>query len=137
MERILVAIDGKQSAWQALSHAFFLAKRIDAQVNVLLILPSLRIFQTKEEKERQDAVTQRLSYHIEKAQVEGIRINLFFTEGHYAEEVIRFVNQNKITLVMHEAEQGDMRTAMRESSFLQSLRLRVNCRVEVIAPKKQ
>ncbi len=136
MEKVLVAIDGEHGAWEALSHACSLAKRLEVQINVLLVIPVTTGRQSQLEKERQDVVKKRLQLHIEQAKAEGIIINFFLTEGKYEDEVIRFANHKRITLVMHEAQQGDERSLQGESASLQSLRHRITCKVEVVAPKK-
>ena len=73
---------------------------------------------------------------IEAAKAEGILINYFIAEGRYEKEVINFVNHNKISLLVHEVNYGDARSANRDLLFLRSLRHRVACTVEIVSTKK-
>lgn len=136
MESILVAIDGKHGSWGALSRACALAQRMDVKLNVLLIVPSTRHVLSHAEQQMEEDVRKRLGLHIEAAKSEGIRINYFLAEGSYDEEVIAFINNNKITLLVHELPEGDARTTEKEYATLRTIRHRVSCRVEVVAPKK-
>lgn len=136
MEKILVAVDGKRGAWEALSHACSLAKRIAVKLNILLVAtPDIhRLSHSEKEAEKQIRI--KLELLIEAAKVEGIQINYFITEGIYENEVIQFVNNNKISLLVYGSNDGDMRAASKDLEFLRSLRHRIACTVEVVSPKK-
>ncbi|MDP3480397.1 MAG: universal stress protein [Desulfoprunum sp.] len=137
MEKILVAIDGKHGAWEALSHACSLAKRIHVQLNVLLVIPPSKAYLSHAEAEAENHIKKRLELLIEAAKSENITINYFIAEGNYDDEVINFVNNNKITLLVHETPEGDTRPAGNElAASLGSLRHRIACKMEVVAPKK-
>lgn len=136
MEKILIAIDGKYGAWEALSHACSLAQRMEVQLNVLLVTPQTGEEFSLDEKKQQQQVQNRLSLCIEQAVAEGIDIKCFFTEGNYVEEVINFTNQNNITLLISEQTMGRFRQTRESLSDLHSLRHRITCRMEVVTPKK-
>ncbi len=136
MDKILVAIDSKHGAWEALSHACSLAKRIDAMLNVLLVVPLNRRKSSSSRKEVEEAIRRRLELSIEAAKTEGIRINYFIAEGKYEEEVINFINHNKILLLVHEANDRDTRSTHRDQVFLRTLRHRIACTVEIVSTKK-
>lgn len=136
MEKILIAIDCKHGAWEALYHACSLAKRIRAQINVLFIVPPASENLSTIEKTLQEDMRKRLSMHIEQFKSEGIMINLFMTEGSYEDEIIRFIRHNRITLMLHESRERDGRSVYRHDSALSSLRHRISCRVEIVSPKK-
>jgi nucleotide-binding universal stress UspA family protein len=137
MKKILVAIDGGNAAWEALSHACSLAKRIDVQLNVLLVNPPDRKYLPRSEIEVKNEIRKKLGLLIEAAKAEGIKVNYYISEGNYEDEVISFINNNKITLLVYETLEGDMRPAIKESTAaLRSLRHRVACTIEVVAPKK-
>lgn len=137
MERILVCMDGAHGGWEALSRSIALAGRIDAQVSVLRVLPPQLVGAAAFSE---DAVKNRLELCIEAAKSEGVRIQHFVAEGGFVEEVIRFVEHDRTTLLVVEAMDGDGRGDGRsqdvESSWLQRIRHRVSCRVEVVSPKK-
>ena len=135
MEKILVAIDGKHGAWEALSHACSLAKRMHVQLNVLFVAASTRSHLSHAETDAENYIKKRLGLLFEAAKSEGISINYFIAEGNYDDEVITFINHNKITLLVHETPEGDTRSAGKESAIC-SLRHRIACKMEVVAPKK-
>jgi hypothetical protein len=137
MKKILVAIDGRYAAWGGLSHACSLAKRVDVQLNVLLVNPPHRTPLSHRGMEVKDEIRKKLELLIEAAKAEGTRINFYVTEGIYDDEVISFINNNKITLLVYETLEGDTRSASKESvNSLRTLRHRVSCTIEVVAPKK-
>ncbi len=136
MEKILVAIDSKHGAWEALSHACSLAKRIDAMLNILLVVPLNMQKMLCSEKEVEETIKKRLELLIEAAKAEGILINYFIAEGRYEEEVINFVNHNKISLLVHEANDEDARSAYKDQVYLRSLQHRIACTVEIVSTKK-
>ena len=137
MKKILVAIDGKHAAWEALSHACSLATRIDVQLNVLLVNPPGGRRLSTAEMEAKDQIRKKIELLIEAAKAEGIKLNYYVTEGTYEDEVISFINNNKITLLVYETLEGDTRPANKElTSSLRTLRHRISCTIEVVAPKK-
>ncbi len=138
MERILVCMDGTHGGWEALSRSIALAGRIEARVSVLRVLPPQQLGAAASSQE--DAVRDRLELRIEAAKSQGVRIQHFVAEGGFEEEVIRFVEHDRTTLLVVEAMDGDGRGDGRsqdaESTWLQRVRHRVSCRVEVVSPKK-
>lgn len=136
MENILVAIDGKHEAWEAFSRACALSRRLQAQVNVLLVRAPQDRALSHSETEMELALRQRLELLMEAAKAEGVRINYFITEGVYYEEVIAFANTNKVTLLIYEITDGETRNPERESATLRAIRHRIVCRVESVSPKK-
>jgi nucleotide-binding universal stress UspA family protein len=88
MENILVAIDGKHGAWEALSRACSLARRVHVQLSVLLVIPSPTRNLSYSDAQLEATVRERLELLLEAIKAEGIRINYFVTEGVYEEEVM-------------------------------------------------
>lgn len=136
MEKILVAIDARRGAWAALSHACSLAKRMEVELNVLLISPRISGQGRGECGEPEPAVRKRLELLLETAKAEGITINYFLTEGAYEDEVINFVNHHKIALLVYETRGRDARSAATDAVALRALRHRLTCKMEVVAPMK-
>lgn len=135
MERILVSMHGTQGSWAALSRAVSLAKRIEARVYVLLVRTSApRKDDGLPSTER--AMRRQLELFIESAKAEGIHIDHFVAEGAYEEEVIHFVDNHRITLLVAETVNGDGRAGERESVSLRKIRHRISCRVELVSPRK-
>ena len=136
MENILVAIDAKHNAWEALSRACSLARRVHVHVNVLLVIPPQSRNLSYTEAQLETTVRERLELMLEVFKAEGVRINYFVTEGVYEEAVIVFTQNNRVTLLVYEATDGDARSADGECASLRAIRHRVACRVEVVAPIK-
>jgi K+-sensing histidine kinase KdpD len=137
MEKILVAIDGKHGAWEALSHACSLARRIEVQLHVLLVVSPNRARLSRADRDVEDEIKKRLELLIEGAKGDGILINYFNAEGDYDDEVISFINHYRITLLIHETDGGDIRPLSKElTASFRSLRHRIPCVIEVVAPRK-
>lgn len=133
MEKILVALNGRDEAWGALAHACSLAKRIPARISVLLVMESQAV-----PLEGQPPIESRnrLELLMAAAEAEGIAISFFITEGRYEDEVINFVNANKITLFIHETTEKTTRAANKEpTAALRRLRHKIPCRMEVVVPR--
>ncbi|GLI34426.1 universal stress protein [Desulforhabdus amnigena] len=137
MERILVSMSALHGAWEAWSRAISLAKRIDARVYTLLVSPRIvKGANVHAQRSKASIVRNRLELLIEAAKLEGIQIDFFISEGNYDEEVIRFVELNKITLLVVEHSEMDMRHTDPEFSYIQKIRHRIKCRVEMVTPRK-
>ena len=83
MENILVAIDSKRGAWEAISHACSLAKRVDIRINLLLVLSGIRSSRSLAEAVILKQMKKRIDLHIEAAKTDGLTINYFIAEGDY------------------------------------------------------
>lgn len=136
MENILVAIGSRHTAWEALSRACALCARVQASLKVLLVLPAPGKPQTPAETGLTKRMRQLLELRLEAAKAEGIPVTYFLAEGEYEEEVIRFAHGNRISLLIYELTEEDMRNPERESPSLRSIRHRIACRVETVSPKK-
>ncbi len=136
MEKILVCVDARHGAWGAWARAISLAKRIDAKVYALLVLQAggTEVGNTDTSTDR--SVREHLELLIELAKSDGIPIDYFVSEGSYEEEVIRFANQHKITLIVAEPQRGDNRHSDREFASFEKIRHRIRCRAELVSPRK-
>jgi len=89
--KILVAINGRQGAWEAVSHAFSLAKRVNVQLNILLVVASgANRGRTPMDVNGRQEVKRRIDLLIESALADGLQVNYFIAEGNFEEEVIKF-----------------------------------------------
>ena len=136
MERILVAIDTRHGAWAALSHACFLARRMDVELYVLLVNPLPGEGKTSSGNVLESTVKKRLSLLLETAKAQGISINYFVTEGTYEDEVIQFVKHYRIGLLVFETKGSETRMTAKEATLLGTLRHRLRCKIEVVAANK-
>ncbi len=128
MERILVSMDTRNGAWEAWRRAIMLAKRIDARVYALLVLPPDGNQAGHSGEKNESAIRTRLELLIELAQTEGVRVDYFISEGSYEDELIRFIDNNKITLLVVEVPDGESR--------IRKILHRIACRVELVSPRK-
>jgi len=136
MERILVGMSGKSGAWEAWSRAISLAKRIDARVYALLVLCPFPSAGYGHQEKEASVVRQRLELLIELGKSEGVPIDYFISEGDYEEEVIRFVDQNRISLLVVECTDGENLQKCREDLPIRKILHRAKCRVELIGHRK-
>jgi len=113
-----------------------LAKRIEARVYALLVLPGA--VPTGGEAIGKDLsnIRQRFELLIEMAKSEGIAVEYFVSEGNYEEEVIRFVEHNRITLLVAEASDGENRCTERGARGIRKILHRITCKVELVSPRK-
>ncbi|MGA2401489.1 MAG: universal stress protein [Syntrophobacteraceae bacterium] len=136
MERILVSMNFRSGSWDAWSRAISLARRIEAKLYVLLVLPPSSKGAGIEEHNATGGTRERLELLIEIAKSEGSRVEYFISEGNYEEEVIRFVEQNRITLVIVESpDEGNPRSE-RDLAQIRKIQHRIACRVEMVSPRK-
>lgn len=136
MERILVSMSARQGAWEAWSRAISLAKRIDAKVYALLVVAPPAPAKGGAREQDGGGVRKRLDLLIELAKSEGIPIDYFISEGKYEDEVIQFVDQNKITLLVAELPDAELRRTDGGDAAIHKIRHRVRCRVELVSPRK-
>jgi len=137
MEKILVAIHIRHGGWEALSHACSLAKRMTVELHVLLVMPSGKTNQSFTQAELLNQFRQKVMLHIEQAKNEGIQIQTYITEGNYADEIISFTTSKNISLLLiSEMKEGAAHRLRREAATLETLKHRLNCRLEVVAQKR-
>lgn len=131
MKQLLVSMNGRKVPWEALSRAIALAKRLEARVHVLVVAPRESALEVLDPTSRNT-----LEQRVRAAGEDGVRVDSFFAEGNYEEEVVSFVKHNKINLLITEHDHNDARGAERESASLQTIRHRVSCPVEIVTPRK-
>jgi len=136
MEKILVGIDPQKTNIWAGIHALNLAKRTGAKVSFLLIIdPKSRELGQDSETEIRAAMEEKIEPLIEGARSEGIAVDYYLAYGSYETELVKFVQENKITLLVVEAPSGKEKSAERFSEFLEKIRHRLNCRIEIVHQK--
>jgi len=136
MEKILVAINPARTNFYAGIHALNLAKRIKARVLFLLVFPP----PTKNERPPigdgiETSVKKRLESLIEEGRSDGITVDYYLAYGNYEDELVSFIQENRITLLVVEfpVKSGDSTDTFKD--FLDKIRHRINCRIEVVNEK--
>lgn len=128
MEHILVAVDQLHPQHEAITHGCSLAKRIQARLHVLFVHKKSCVVT--------NPVRQRLELLVAYARTKGIHVEYTILEGGYEESIISFIQNNGITLFIHELEHTNLRSFERSFSVLKSVRHRISCRVETVTPQK-
>ena len=136
MEKILVGLDpGKTSLWAAV-HALNLAKRIKARLYFLLVIdPAAKGSDESLIRQVEASMKSKLESLIEEGISNGIPVNYYITYGQYDNELVKFVKENKITmLVMGSPTPQDGRLEDFDN-LLEKIRHRIDCRIEVVHEK--
>ena len=136
MEKILVTMNPAQTRIFAGIHALNLAKRINAKVIFLLVSPAgSERSQHPLGSRREAALKKRVEVLIDDARSDGVAVDYYAASGDYEGELIRFVQENKVTLLVVETPAGPPETVDTFRRFLNKLRHRINCRIEVVNEK--
>lgn len=135
MERILVGMDASETTLWAVIHAINLAKRIKARVSILVVNhpEAARPGREKHRRELTAVSKQRLESLIEESRSQGLLVDYYVTEGLYEPELIRFIRENGTTLlVVGFPAIRRAGTPAEFEGFLERIRHRINCRIEVV-----
>ena len=134
MERILVSMDCQSGGWGALSRAISLSERIEAKLYALLVVP--QPFDAGNSGATCRAVLERLENLVQAARSDGVQIECSVSEGDYEEEVNRFVERKRVTLVIVEWPDEKDPIAERKLGQIRRIQHRISCRVELVSPRK-
>jgi hypothetical protein len=151
MEHILVSMDIRQDAESPLPllnqdetggflaaayRAIHLAERIKANVHCLLIYQKPASSQTDTFTGLEDAAKKHLELMIEKARSNGVSVHYYIANGNFETEVIRFVAEKKITLLILGLPHGESETALEFKKSLNAIRQNVRCAIELVRRKE-
>ena len=107
MERILVVMKPAQTNRLAGIHALNLARRIRAKVFFLLIFPSSSgRSESTVGAEGEAALKKGVEGLIDEARSDGIAVDYYTAYGDYESELVSFVQDKKVTLLVVESEPG-------------------------------
>ncbi len=136
MEKILVGMNPvSASSWAGL-HALSLAKRINAKVCFLFVVePKTTSHGEYTYNDAEIEAKRRMEYFVEKAQAERIAVDHYVTEGDYESELIRFIQEKKISMLVLGTPGGHAVAPARFAAFLERIRHRIDCRIEVVHEK--
>lgn len=145
MEQILATTDIRQASaipvslseqdmtggfFGAVYRAIHLAERIKAGVHILSVSDQSALTDPDE------AAKKYLELLIETARADGITINYYITKGIFEDEVIWFVRENKITLLVLGIPDGVSESAKAFRKSLGKIRQNVNCTIELVRRKE-
>jgi nucleotide-binding universal stress UspA family protein len=137
MEKILVGLDpGKTSLWAAV-HALNLSKRIQAKLFFLLIIDPVADGSEESLVRQVEAdMKERLESLIQEGISDGIPVDYYITYGQYDNELVKFVRENKITMLVVESPTLQDRRHLEDfDDLLEKIRHRIDCRIEVVHEK--
>jgi len=136
MEKILAAINPVRTNFYACIHALNLAKRIKAKVLFLLVfsMPA-REMKSFLKEEIAAPVKRRLDSFIEEGRSEGIEVDYYLVYGDFENEIVSFIQENRVTLLVVEFPAEGGQSAEDFRFFLEKIRHRINSRIEVVHEK--
>jgi nucleotide-binding universal stress UspA family protein len=136
MERILVGLDTAEgSLWSGI-HALNLAKRIDAKVSFLLVIdPDVDKRDLAILDQEKGYMTKRLGALIEQGRADGIAVDYFVTHGKFDVEVVKFIKENRITMLVVGLPADQKGSSGHFTDLLEKVRHRIDCRIEVVHEK--
>ncbi len=135
MERILAGMSPDPASLWAGIHALNLAKRINSHVSFLLVVPPARGGGGDHSPKHVETAMDKIKALIDEGRADGVPLEYYQAQGDYAGELIRHIQQNRITLLViaspgeSDAHEGDF------AEFLEKLHHRLTCRIEVVHMK--
>ena len=136
MEKILVGLyPGKTSLWAAV-HALNLSKRINARLYFLLVIDNAAKGSDESLMRHIEAsMKSSLESMIEEGLSEGIPVDYYITYGQYDNELVKFVKENKITMLVVGSPTSQDRRSEDFDDLLEKIRHRIDCRIEIVHEK--
>ncbi|MBU0987500.1 MAG: universal stress protein [Proteobacteria bacterium] len=136
MERILVGVGADRISRWAGVYALNLAKRIQAKVSFLLVIdPAAKKSKLAIADEMDTSVKQNLESLIEEGLSEGILVDYYIAYGPYEDELVNFIKKNQISILVVGSPADQKAFAGNFKNFLEKIRHRVDCRIEVVYEK--
>jgi nucleotide-binding universal stress UspA family protein len=136
MEKILVGLyPGKTSLWAAV-HALNLSKRINARLYFLLVIdPRSKESDKSLMRQVENSIKSNLESLIEEGISDGIPVDYYITYGQYDNELVKFVKENKITMLVVGSPTPQDGRLEDFDDLLEKIRHRIDCRMEVVHEK--
>jgi len=132
-------MNARHYPWEALNRAVSLANRIEARIFVLKVFSPGGKETGAVGQCTKTAAERRLENIIQTARAASVTIEYFVTEGDLEEEVIRFVEHNKISLLVVEpgnfGNEGSEKSDKGIAPLTQFL-YHMSCSVEVVSQKR-
>ena len=137
MERILVGIDPRMTGLWSVTFALNLAKRMDVKISVLLVIDTALMPDKAGDMEGDaPALRRRLEEIIQDGRSEGTPIDYFLTRGSFKDELIRFIQERKISLLVVDYPLPDQNQGLEDlPEILGEIKLRTRCRIEMVHSK--
>jgi len=136
MEKVLVGLyPGKTSLWAAV-HALNLATRIKSRLYFLLVIdPAAKGSDESLMRQVEASMKSSLESLVEEGISDGIPVDYYITYGQYDNELVKFVKENKITILVVGSPPFQHGRFEDFDDLLEKIRHRIDCRIEVVHEK--
>jgi len=138
MNRILVAVEIGHPSVSAAVYALNLAQRIQAQISFLLIDHSGEGIDATEGETNDEFTVQKqlLTLISDSSRSDGAKVNFYVGNGQYESELVNFVQENKISLlIVSFPAPGQQEDAGRFLERLMNIKQKINCRIMIVSEK--
>jgi hypothetical protein len=124
------------SLWSVI-HVLNLAKRMTAQISVLLVIePAVGSDDQRLQEKEESPIRTRLEKLIIEGRADGIPIDYYLAHGSYKNELIKFIQEKKISLLVLDSPlPGSDGASEKLPELLGEIKLRTHCRIEVVHRK--
>ena len=131
MEKLLVAMDMKISNLWPFVYALNLAKRMQVKISILLVShPGVSDHEQTKSTDSGFSIKSQIEKLIAQGRSEGIYIDYYHACGSYKDEIIKFIQEKKIDLLVIEKHISE-----NMPEFIKEIKLRTPCRIELVQPK--
>jgi len=134
MERILVGIHRGAANFWASVHALNLAKRIGARLFFLLVV-DLQSSAGTETYMSDYSLKKDIESFLEEGRKQGVSVEYYLTYGKYETELINFIENQHIDLLVMEAPPRNSESSKHFAECLEKIQHRINCRIELVYEK--
>ncbi len=137
MERILVGLYSKMTSLWSVIHVLNLAKRMNVKISVLLVIePAAGSDNQRLQEKEESPIRTRLEKLIMEGRADGVPIDYYLAYGSYKNELIKFIREKKISLLVLDSPlPGPNGASEKLPELLGEIKLRTHCRIEVVHRK--
>ena len=138
MKRIMAVLEANEtSLWSAI-HAINLSQRLGGRVFILRFFPPEKDREGgASQEERNGMLQQRLEALIEQARSQTVSVDYHIAFGSSEDELVRFIRETKIDILVLIAPHLVTPGRRQRAISLESVRHRVNCRIELVYEKPE
>ncbi len=134
MEKILAGMRPDEPSLWAGIHALKLAERIMADLSILFVTEPEPDGLRKNQDPDEGKIKEKIHELIKQGREKGVRVSYYVASGDFAAELIRFIRENKITLLVIGCPEGGIDPEI-SSEFIGKIKRRLHCRIEVVSAK--
>ena len=133
MDNVLIAIDSSESSFWLAFYALGLTRRVKANVSILMVVDQQLMEQSGEDDEWIGLPERRLESLIAEESSDRARIPYYVAHGSLEEEILHFVQENSVTILVIAKPSGkDPKRTRRFLEMLERISKRTSCHIEVV-----